>query len=175
MNWINEIKDLNNENASHKFSNLKAQAKIGGKILAYIIFSEKFFKNFEINLVGLNCGCILVKKCLNELYKLNINSDKKIYIKNVIFIDATINIINKSKWIGIFEYLIIDKLIHCYSEEDNVNDILKKDKAFKSIIGISKLNMNYDEGNYDLIYNHNLSPFDFGVHNIEIFLFFIEV
>ena len=168
LNWINEIKDLNNENASNKFSKLKAQAKIGGKILAYIIFSEKFFKNFEINLVGLNCGCILVKKCLNELYKLNINSDKKIYIKNVIFIDATINIINKSKWIGIFEYLIIDKLIHCYSEEDNVNDILKKDKAFKSIIGISKLNMNYDEGNYDLIYNHNLSPFEFGVQYYDL-------
>ncbi len=64
--------------------------------------------------------------------------------------------------------IIIDKLIHCYSEEDNVNDILKKDKAFKSVIGISKLNMKYDEGNYDLIYNHNLSPFEFGVQYYDL-------
>ena len=149
------------ESIIKKVRQLKFIAKTCGKLLAHIIFSEKFFGNFQINLVGLNYGCLLLKNCLKELRNLKTIENKRIFIKNIIFLNATINIKNEINWIEIFENLIVDKIINCYSRRDNVVEFLKKFGLNFNIIGTQGLSINNFGKNY-VKYEHDLSDFEFG-------------
>ena len=55
------------KNASIHFASAKKRAKICGKMLAYILMSSQFFKNFQINLIGFSLGNHVIKHCLNYL------------------------------------------------------------------------------------------------------------
>ena len=159
--WPNKVSDINQKNAEKRVRKLRFIAKTCGKLLAHIIFSEKFFGNFQINLVGLNYGCLLLKNCLKELRNLKTIENKRIFIKNIIFLNATINIKNEINWIEIFENLIVDKIINCYSRRDNVVEFLKKFGLNFNIIGTQGLSINNFGKNY-VKYEHDLSDFEFG-------------
>ena len=160
--WPNKISDaLNKTNVNKKERELKFKAKTCGKLLGYILFSEKFFDNYQINLVGLNYGCFIVKNCLKELKNLKSIENKKIFIKNVVFINGSINIRNEINWTEIFQNLIVDKIINCFSKKDNVNELLKKNGLSKDTIGTKGLGINNIGKNY-LKYDHNLTDFEFG-------------
>ena len=164
--WPNKVFDLkqnSKEKQVHKkIRTLKFVAKTCGKLLGYILHSEKFFGNFQINLVGLNYGCFIVKNCLKELQKLNnLEHNKKIYIKNVVFIDGAINFKNKINWTQIFENLIVDKIINCFSRVDNINDLLNNYGLSNQTIGNKGLGIG-DVGAKYIKYEHDLTDFDFG-------------
>ena len=165
--WPNKIHELNKK-SNKSLRNIKFIAKTCGKLLGYILYSEKFFKNFQINLVGLNYGSFIVKNCLKELQKLNcIIENKKIFIKNVIFINGAISIKKKLNWTQIFENLIVDKVINCYSKEDNINELLKTYNLSIQQIGTEGLGIN-NVGNIYLQYEHDLTDFHFGKFNYDL-------
>ena len=87
--------------------------------------------------------------------------NKKIFIKNVVFINGSINIRNEINWTEIFENLIVDKIINCFSKKDNINELLKKNGLSKDTIGTKGLGINNIGKNY-LKYDHNLTDFEFG-------------
>ena len=154
--------------ATNNFKDTMKRAKKCGKLLAYILFSNKFFKNFQINLVGFSLGNHVINYCLNELYKMNDNN-KFIKIKNVIFIGAATHFDRKIKWKKNLEEIVIDKFINCYSSSDNAlkmlyslslnktafgNEILeiKKNKKFNQV-----LNYNFSQENFDQFsYNYGI-------------------
>ena len=160
LKWPNKVIEINKK-TEKKERTLKFIAKTCGKLLGYILYSEKFFGNFQINLVGLNYGCFIIKNCLKLLEKLNSTDNKKIFIKNVIFINGAINIQNKVNWSYIFENVIVDKIINCYSNKDIVSELLKNNGLKIQTIGTQGLSIN-DVGKNYLKYEHNLSDFDFG-------------
>ena len=166
MNWPNIVSDLKRK-TNKNIRTLKFIAKTCGKLLGYILYSEKFFGNFQINLVGLNFGCYIIKSCLKVLQNLNSQDNKKIFIKNVIFINGAINIRNKMNWSNIFENLIVDKIINCYSREDNINELLKKYGLEIQSIGTQGLSIN-DVGKNYLKYEHDLTDFEFGKFNYNL-------
>ena len=89
----------------------RKKAKLSGKLLAYILYSFKFFKEFQINLVGFGLGNNVIKQCLKELLGLN-NVNKFIKIKNVILISAVNHMKKINLWKIFMENLIIDKFIN---------------------------------------------------------------
>ena len=165
--WPNQIVDINKENAEKRIRRLRYIAKTCGKLLGYIIYSEKFFGNFQINLVGLNYGCLVLKNCLKELKNLKSIDNKRIFIKNVVFLNGAINIKNEVNWTEIFENLIVDKIINCYSRKDNVIEYLKTFGLKFEIIGTQGLSINNVGKNY-LKYEHDLSDFQFGKDFYEL-------
>jgi hypothetical protein len=108
------------------------RAKICGKILAYIIYSNTIFKNFQISLVGFSLGNHLIKHCIKELNRLNNNTgnldkvallqrlDNKygVYLKNVIFCAAATTFNNINRWRNNIYGTIVEKLKNCFSEKD---------------------------------------------------------
>ena len=173
LKWPNKVFELNKE-TEKKERTLKFLAKTCGKLLGYILYSEKFFGNFQINLVGLNYGCFIIKNCLKLLAKLNFpdynnNNNKNIFIKNVVFINGAINIKDKVNWSFIFENVIVDKIINCYSNKDIISELLRNNGLKIQTIGTEGLSIN-DVGKNYLKYEHNLSDFDFGVlgYNLSI-------
>ena len=101
------------------FISARKKAKLSGKLLAYILYSFKFFKEFQINLVGFGLGNNVIKQCLKELLGLN-NVNKFIKIKNVILISAVNHMKKINLWKMFIENLIIDKFINCYSTVDEI-------------------------------------------------------
>ena len=165
--WPNKVHELKKK-PNKSLRKIKLIAKTCGKLLGYILYSEKFFKNFQINLVGLNYGSFIVKNCLKELQKLNsVIENKKIFIKNVIFINGAISIKKKQNWTQIFENLIVDKVINCYSKEDNINELLKTYNLNTQQIGTEGLGIN-NVGNIYLKYEHDLTDFHFGKLNYDL-------
>ena len=165
--WPNKVEELKKK-PNKSLRRLKFIAKTCGKLLGYILYSEKFFRNFQINLVGLNYGSFIVKNCLKELQKLNEGTEsKKIFIKNVIFINGAISIKKKLNWKQIFENLIIDKVINCFSKEDNINELLKTYNLNSQQIGTEGLGIN-NVGNIYLQYEHDLTDFHFGKTNYDL-------
>ena len=166
LNWPNKIIDLKTK-TQKKERTLKFIAKTCGKLLGHILYSEKFFPNFQINLVGLNYGCFIIKNCLKLLEKLNSLDTKKIFIKNVIFINGAINIRNKNNWGNIFENLIVDKIINCYSKNDIINKSLENCGLNIQTIGTQGLGIN-DVGKNYLKYEHDLTDFNFGIIGYDL-------
>ena len=104
---------------SDDYVSARDKAKLSGKLLAYILYSFKFFKEFQINLVGFGLGNNVIKQCLKELLGLN-RVNKFIKIKNVILISAVNHMKNINLWKCFIENLIIDKFINCYSTADEI-------------------------------------------------------
>ena len=162
--WPNMISDPLSDNKKKdgkKITQLKFIAKTCGKLLGMILYSEKFFPNFQINLVGLNFGCFIIKSCLKEMKILKSLENKKIFIKNILFINAAINFKNEVNWSDVFRNLIVDKIINCFSKEDNVHTLINQHAKPIESIGINGLNTDNFQKQY-LKYQHNLTEFNFG-------------
>ena len=157
-----------------QFRSANVRAKIAGKILAYIIYSNTIFKNFQINLVAFSLGNHVIKHCIKELYKLNYNmknidktiilskpeNNYPIYIKNVIFCAAATYFKNINSWIRYKQEIIVDKFKNCYSDEDGILGLPYLLSMFTFPIGKYKLNINYKGKN--LVENYDFSKYNFG-------------
>ena len=162
------------KNSSYEFvkSFIKI-AKICGKLLAYILFSNKFFNDCQISLVGLGLGCYVIKECIKELYQINDNN-YSFKLKNVILIGAAMYIKHKDKWKKYIEEIVVDRFINCFSKEDEIlkNDYhLNEEKSNKNKVGNESLEIKDDKGN-NLVTNYDFSDnyFDLSSYKFEIVL-----
>ena len=156
-----------------QFKKATLRAEICGKILAYIIYSNTIFKNFQINLVGFSLGNHVIKHCIKELYNLNHNSgninnpilltkNENIYqinIKNIIFIAGATHLKKRYKWKNYLHETIIDKCKNCHTDNDWVLGIYKFFMS-KIPIGLEKVNIDYERKN--LIENYDFHKYGFG-------------
>ena len=152
------------KNISKNFAASKNRAKICGKMLAYILMSFKFFKNFQINLIGFSLGNHVIKHCIKEVYKinnLNKKSDNIFKFKNIICIAAATHIENKLLWASYIEDLVIDKFINCYSSEDSILKLLYTSCMLKDAVGNSKLIIKNEKG-VNLVNNYDFTKNKFG-------------
>ena len=149
---------------SQNFSSASERAKICGKILAYIIYSNEIFKNFQINLVGFSLGNHVIKHCIKELYELNKASNQdiedQVYLKNVILIAAATTLKDKSHWVTYAKTLITDKFKNCYSQKDDVLKILYGLCMMKTAVGRNELILSDGDKNY--VENYNFTPYNYG-------------
>ena len=160
--------------AKSQFVKATLRASICGKILAYIIYSNTIFKNFQINLVGFSLGNHVIKHCIKELYNLNHNLGNinnpilltkndnmyQINLKNVIFIAGATRLKRKYNWKNYIHETIIDKCNNCYTDNDWVLKILYKLAMWKTPIGLEKLNIDYEMKN--LVENYDFEKYGFG-------------
>ena len=164
---------------SDHFKSATYRAEICGKILAYIIYSNVIFKNFQINLVGFSLGTHVMKHCLKELYRLNrknnnileglnlnilkqnnISDDKKIYIKNAFFIAGATDFKHTALWTKMLKETVTDKCVNCSSEQDWVLKFLYKKIMGKTAIGMKKLEFIYQGKN--IFENYDFTNNGFG-------------
>lgn len=144
-----------------EFRAASLRAKIAGKILAYIIYSNTIFKNFQINLVAFSLGNHVIKHCIKELYKLNYNmknidkttflsrneNNNPICINSVIFCAAATYFSKIESWIKYIREIIVDKFINCYSGSDWEMKVFYKSFIEKTAIGVDRLNIFYQGEN----------------------------
>ena len=162
FNWHKiPLKNKNIEELKKEMVDAKNRGKICGKILAYILLSSKFFKDFQINLVGFSLGNIVVKYCIKELFKLNrFDKNNFVNLKNVIFIGAATHIKNKNKWKEYIEEVIINRFINCYSKVDNILNNLYRECSNEKAIGNENLEINDNKGS-NLVSNYNFTQNNF--------------
>ena len=169
---------------SKNFSSACVRAKICGKILAYIIYSNDILKNYQINLVGFSLGNHVIKYCLkeinrlNELQKLNQNqyyiqqmnnndpTFNEVYLKNVILIAAATTIKHKESMIKYARDIISNKLINCYSKVDKILEHLYYRCMFNEAVGRNELNLFID--NKNLVENYDFTPYNYGHLNYNM-------
>ena len=150
---------------SKSFSTATERAKICGKILAYIIYSNEIFKNFQINLVGFSLGNHVIKYCIKELSKLNElyannKEDNEMFLKNVILVAAATSLKHQDKWIKYAREIIVDKFKNCFSKVDKVLQYLYGLCMMKTAIGRDELNIIYN--NKNLVENYDFTPYNYG-------------
>ena len=142
-------------------------SKACGIPLSDILISNKFFNNYQINLVVFGLGANVVKHCLKALSKLN-GKNNNVKFKNVILIGAATHINKVDKWIEHIERTVVDRFINCYSNED---EILKNfyiinssssNKLHKDPIGINSLEIKNDK------VSHIIRNFDFTEKNYDL-------
>lgn len=143
---------------SEEYESSRDMAKLSGKLLAYILYSFKFFNEFQINLIGFSLGNYVIKGCLKELNTLN-NINKFIKIKNVIFISAINHMKNINLWKKYMEYIIIDKFINCYSTEDDILQALSliKNKDKKLLSAGNKALILKNKKDVNLVLNYDFT------------------
>ena len=145
---------------SKNFSTASERAKICGKILAYIIYSNEIFKNFQINLIGFSLGNHVIKYCLKELKNLNSNNNNnEIYLKNVILVAAATTFKHQDKLMSYARDIIVDKFKNCYSKFDRILKLLYGLCMMKTAVGRDELNVYYQ--NKNLIENFDFSPYKY--------------
>ena len=138
------------------------RAKLCGKILAYILISSKFFKDFQINLVGYSLGNVVLKHCIKELAKLHrIDKNNFVNLKNVILIAAATHIKKSRKMERIFEEIIINKFINCYSKNDFILEYLYKICSKEKAIGNDNLIINNNNSS-NLVSNYDFTKDNYG-------------
>jgi hypothetical protein len=152
INITEIIKGNFDSNLPQIFLTAKKKAKISGKILALILLSKKFFKNFQINLIGFSLGTHVIKHCLKELIDNNCGGN---LINNVMFLAGATTIENKNKWNKYFNKIISGRIINCYSQKDKVLKYLYNICVNKEPIG-----------NYELICN-DINNFNNRVENYD--------
>ena len=149
---------------SQSFSSASERAKICGKILAYIIFTNEIFKNFQINLIGFSLGNHVIKHCIKELSRLNQiysnNTDNEINLKNVILVAAATTLKHEDSWVKYTRELIVDKFKNCYSKVDKILQYLYGLCMMKTAIGRDELKIMYE--NKNLVENYDFTQYNFG-------------
>ena len=85
----------------------------------------------------------------------------------MIFINGSINIQKKTNWGNIFENVIVDKIINCYSNKDIINESLKKYGLNHQTIGTQGLGIS-DIGKNYIKNEHDLTDFNFGVIGYDL-------
>ena len=132
------------------------------KITCLYLLSSKFFKNFQINLIGFSLGNHVIKHCLKELYKYNnINNKNFIKLKNVILIAGATHISGNKLWKQYIENYIIDRFINCYSEVDEVLSLAYYNCMSKKAVGSGELIIKDDNGN-NMVKNYDFTQNNFG-------------
>lgn len=148
-------------NIGETFIRAKENAKLSGKILAGIIFSKSFFKDFSINLVGFSLGTQVIKSCIKELYRMKCFD----VIKNVTFLGGATNIpksnseLKRKRWNEILSSVVCGKIYNVFSNEDFVLKILYKICISETPIGLKRLDY-WDIANID-ISNMNVGHLDY--------------
>ena len=160
-------------------------AKLCGKFLAYILISKKFFREFQINLVGFGLGCYVIKECIKLMSQ--INHDKFfVKIKNVILIGASMNLSKEQNWKKYIEETVVDKFINCYSQKDEILKkfyyIISKGKnTGNNPIGLDSLQIKNENGknliiNYDFTENNfDQLSYDLGAVVKKIFEYYKDI
>ena len=172
---------------SMNFFSASYRAEVCGKILAYIIYSNEIFKNFQINLVGFSLGNNVIKYCIKELNELNngmkninygnlfidhLKENKKenyeINLKNVILIAAATHFKYEDKWAKYGQETIVDQFTNCYSNKDWVLCSLYKLCMLKNAIGSDELKLLYERKNF--VNNFDFTRDNFGhlSYNMDI-------
>ena len=148
-------------NAAKLFIECKNKAKFAGKILALILASNEEFNNCQINLVGFSLGCQVTKYCIKELEEIK---GHRVMINNVCFLaGATVmHEEKKSKWRNIFRKNVAGRVINCYSKYDWVLENLFKFAVNKNAIGLNKMNLKDENGEYDVVEDYDLSDLKLG-------------
>ena len=68
----------------------------------------------------------------------------------------------KNKWKNIFRENVAGRIINCYSKCDNVLSILFKACIFKTPIGIQKLDIKSENGEYQIVEDYDFSDIQLG-------------
>ena len=143
------------------FLPVKKKAKYAGKILALFLASNKDFYNFQINLVGFSLGCQVIKYCLKELDKIKGHRDM---INNVLFMGGATLFKEKKKniWRNIFMKNVGGRIINCYSKEDYILKYLFRFRVGHTPIGLRKIDLKDENGEYDIVDDYDLSDLKMG-------------
>ena len=152
--------------AKNEFKEIQKKTKLLGSLLACILYSKGFFRGFHVNLVGYSFGNMIIKQCLKDLYEIN-NQNNFVKIKSVILIGATINFHEKKLWKTIIESLILDRLINCFSQADEVLKNLFSINMGKSIALGSDFATILDDNDENIISNFNFSENQFNQFNYK--------
>ena len=152
--------------AKNEFKEIRKKTKLLGSLLACILYSTEFFRDFQINLVGHSFGNLIIKQCLKDLYEMN-NQNNFVKIKNVIFIGAPINFHEKKLWKTIIESLILDRLINCFSQADEVlKNLFNINMGKKIALGNEFAEILNDNGD-NIISNFNFTQNQFNQFNYK--------
>lgn len=152
--------------AKNEFKEIQKKTKLLGSLLACILYSKGFFRGFHVNLVGYSFGNMIIKQCLKDLYEIN-NQNNFVKIKSVILIGATINFHEKKLWKTIIESLILDRLINCFSQADEVLKNLFSINMGKSIALGNEFAEILDDNGENIISNFNFSENQFNQFNYK--------
>ena len=152
--------------AKNEFKEIQKKTKLLGSLLACILYSKGFFRGFHVNLVGYSFGNMIIKQCLKDLYEIN-NQNNFVKIKSVILIGATINFHEKKLWKTIIESLILDRLINCFSQADEVLKNLFSINMGKSIALGNDFATILDDNGENIISNFNFSENQFNQFNYK--------
>ena len=152
--------------AKNEFKEIQKKTKLLGSLLACILYSKGFFRGFHVNLVGYSFGNMIIKQCLKDLYEIN-NQNNFVKIKSVILIGATINFHEKKLWKTIIESLILDRLINCFSQTDEVLKNLFSINMGKSIALGNEFATILDDNGENIISNFNFSENQFNQFNYK--------
>ena len=143
-----EMRENNNKQI---FRKNKANSKIFGKILAYLIASRAIFRFHTISLIGYSLGCHVIKHCILELNKIfDYHMEINEIIQNVVFVAGATKLCNKKfKFKEIFK-IISGRIVNCFSRYDKkLAEIYSKDA-----IGLKELP---NENNEYLVENYDFS------------------
>ena len=148
----------------YSFLSCYARAEFVGKILALFLLNNDEFYDCHINLVGFSLGCRVIVNCLEELNKF---SDNSFYINNVLLMGGATVIDDEEipKWRNIIKDNIAGRIINCYSESDKVLSYLFRICVRKTPIGMKRLNIKDEKGEYSLVENFDFS--DVGLGHLE--------
>lgn len=165
-------------NAAKIFVQCKKKAKFAGKILAWFLASNEEFNNCIINIAGFSLGGQVVKYCIKELDKIRSIKGHTIMINNALFLAAAADMREdkKNKWRNIFRNNVSGRVISCFSRFDWVlgnlykicakNDNLENKKGLlgkkKDPIGLNKMNLKDEKGEYDIVEDYDFSDLKLG-------------
>ena len=168
LNLLRDGTEKRMKHAKKEFKQILIRTKLLGSLLALILYSKAFFRGFQINLVGYSFGNLIIKQCLKDLYSMN-NQNNFVKIKNVIFIGAPINFDEeKDMWKKIIDSLILDRLINCFSQADEVLANLFKINMGKKIIALGNKSAEiFNENGENIISNFNFTQNQFNQFNYK--------
>ena len=137
------------------------KAECAGKILALFLLSNEEFYDCQINLVGFSLGCHVLINCLKELNEFRNN---KFMINNVLLMGGATVIEDSDKilWRNIFRENVAGRIINCFSTFDDVLSYLFKVCIMKTPIGIQKLNIKDENGEYPIVEDYDFSDIRLG-------------
>ena len=135
------------------------KAELVGRILALFLINNEEFADCQINLVGFSLGCQVVANCLNELNQLK---HHKFMINNVLFMGGATVIEDKYIWRNIIMNNVAGRVINCHSKSDDVLSYLFKLCIGKTPIGIEKIDIKDEKGEYSIVDNYDFSDIKLG-------------
>ena len=143
------------------FRNASRKAGLSGKLLGTLLASKQFFPFQSITLIGFSLGVHVIKNCIKQMYKINkyTDVDCRDVIENVILIAGATSMYKKEeKYKDIFNTIVSRNIIQCYSNADEVLNVLYRTAMNKEPVGISELKL----GGLDKIKNCDFSSMEIG-------------